>query len=164
MRLYHGSTLEIARPSVAASRGNLDFGRGFYLTSYEEQAAQWALRKSAFEDKLAMVNEYEFDDDLASLNVLRFDGADADWVDFVCDCRRGSVRYREYDLIVGGVADDKVYFAVDMYLRGLWDMPTTLDALKYYKVNDQWCFVSQSALDEHVAFVRSWEVSKHAGD
>lgn len=63
---------------------------------------------------------------------------------------RGGTAWRDYDLIVGGVANDKVYFAVDMYYQGIWDMDRTLEALRFYKVNDQWCFVSQSALDAKV--------------
>ena len=32
MILYHGSFLEIAKPDLAHSRPNVDFGRGFYAT------------------------------------------------------------------------------------------------------------------------------------
>ena len=67
-------------------------------------------------------------------------------------------RYKGYDLIIGGVADDKVYEAVSMYFKGLWDMETTLDALRFYEVNDQYCFVTQKAIDETLAFVASHEV------
>ena len=39
MILYHGSFLEIAKPDLAHSRPNVDFGRGFYATPLYEQAA-----------------------------------------------------------------------------------------------------------------------------
>lgn len=116
------------------------------------------MRKASFDGSVGVVNEYECRDDLSGLRVARYDKPDERWVDFVCACRRGSDEYKRYDVIVGGVADDKVYFAVDMYLRGLWDIATTLEALKYYNVNDQWCFVRQEVLDECVSFVRSWRV------
>ena len=153
MRLYHGSTQAIERPNAHHSRKNLDFGQGFYLTSYFDQAAKWARRKALIGKSRAIVNEYELDEDLSDMNVLRFGATDAAWVEFVCDCRRGGTAWRDYDLIVGGVANDKVYFAVDMYYQGIWDMDRTLEALRFYKVNDQWCFVSQSALDAKVRFV-----------
>lgn len=41
MILYHGSFLEIAKPDLAHSRPNVDFGRGFYVTPLYEQAAKW---------------------------------------------------------------------------------------------------------------------------
>ena len=56
------------------------------------------------------------------------------------------------------MAADKVYDAVSMYFKGLWDMETTLDALRFYEVNDQYCFVTQKAIDETLAFVASHEV------
>lgn len=34
MILYHGSFLDIVQPDLIHSRPNVDFGRGFYATSY----------------------------------------------------------------------------------------------------------------------------------
>ena len=42
--LYHGSTLSIEHPLAKVGRADLDFGRGFYLTSLRSQAEQWAAR------------------------------------------------------------------------------------------------------------------------
>lgn len=158
MRLFHGSTCEVRHPNVAFSREHLDFGKGFYATSYVEQAERWALRKARFEQGPAIVNEYEVDWDPCNHRVLRFDDPDEQWVRFVCDCRAGGTQFADYDLIIGGVADDKVFYAVDMFLKGIWDMETTLSALRFYNVNDQWCFVSQCAADTLLTFARSWEV------
>ncbi len=41
MILYHGSYLEIAVPDLLHSRPNVDFGRGFYVTSIYEKAVKW---------------------------------------------------------------------------------------------------------------------------
>lgn len=38
LTLYHGSTQIVEHPLVIKGRDNLDFGKGFYLTSYREQA------------------------------------------------------------------------------------------------------------------------------
>lgn len=159
MKLYHGSRKAISQPDVDHSRSHLDFGRGFYATSYIHQAEQWAERKVHLSEGKAVVNEYVCLDPASDLRVLKFEDADERWVRFVCDCRRGGTKYLDYDLIIGGVADDKVFYAVDMFFQGLWDMDTTLQALKFYQINDQWCFVSQRAIDELLTFVRSWEVS-----
>lgn len=130
----------------------------FYLTSYCTQATGWAKRKAFLVGTHGIVNEYYVDENFDGLNVLIFVEANAQWVEFVCSCRRGNDVWKEYDLIIGGVANDRVYYAVDMYYQGLWDMSKTLEALRFYKVNDQWCFVSQDALEAKVHYLRHWEV------
>lgn len=42
MILYHGSHTAVEKPLAKAGRKNLDFGQGFYLTSIESQAKEWA--------------------------------------------------------------------------------------------------------------------------
>ena len=160
MRLYHGSNKVIEHPDVAFSRSNLDFGRGFYATSHREQAENWARRKAVMSSGVPVVSVFELKNPGPDFKVLRFEEPDAQWVEFVCDCRRGGNGFLRYDLVVGGAADDKVYYAVDMYYRGLWDMETTLKALRFYGINDQWCFVSQNAADELLSFVEAWEVGR----
>ena len=142
MRLYHGSDTTIQKPDASHSRRNLDFGSGFYATSYPKQAERWALRRALRSHGKALVSVYEFVE-AADLRVLRFDENDADWVQFVCKCRRGEQPPLGTDLVIGGVADDKVYAAIDMYMRGLWDMGQTLQALTFYERNDQYCFLTR---------------------
>jgi hypothetical protein len=128
MRLYHGSSSVIAAPSAARSHRKLDFGPGFYLTSFEPQARRWALRKALRVSGVGVVSVYEFQVGLDDFSTLRFDEANGDWVEFVCSCRRGESVWETYDAILGPVADDKIYMAVDMYAKGLWDLPRTLAA------------------------------------
>ena len=160
MKLYHGSDCVIEQPDIAHSRDNLDFGRGFYLTSFEEQAERWALRKAVRKQTTPIVNVYDFDDSHACARIRRFDDNDAAWVEFVCACRRGEAPAEPYDLIVGGVADDKVFRAVDMYFRGIWDIDKTLEALRFFERNDQYCFASQAILDDSLRFIGSYEVPR----
>lgn len=158
MRLYHGSDAIIQEPDVTHSRRSLDFGSGFYVTSYPKQAERWALRRSLRSHGKALVNIYEFNE-TASLSILRFDENDAEWVEFVCKCRRGGQPPSGIDLVVGGVADDKVYAAIDMYMRGLWDMGQTLQALTFYERNDQYCFLTSQAI-ESLRYVETYEVTQ----
>lgn len=51
--------------------------------------------------------------------VLSFEKENEKQLDFVCACRRGDKQYQNYDVIIGGVADDDVFKTVDMYFRGL---------------------------------------------
>lgn len=45
MIVYHGSTEIVKRPDVLHSYRNLDFGKGFYVTTVKEQAQRWALKE-----------------------------------------------------------------------------------------------------------------------
>ena len=52
MIVYHGSTEIIKNPDVVHSKKYLDFGRGFYITTFENQAKKWAVRKGMRQEKL----------------------------------------------------------------------------------------------------------------
>ena len=58
MILYHGTNQEIVKPSVEFSKRYLNFGKGFYLTTYQEQSEKWALRKAARLGGKPIVNVY----------------------------------------------------------------------------------------------------------
>jgi predicted RNA-binding protein YlxR (DUF448 family) len=65
MIVYHGSYIEVENPSVDFSKRNLDFGRGFYLTTYPDQAERWAKRKALRTAGQAKISVYELGEDLA---------------------------------------------------------------------------------------------------
>lgn len=158
MIVYHGTVETIEKPDVKHSKRYLDFGKGFYLTSFEQQAKKWALRKALRQEKKAIVNVYELKDDLKKYRVLSFEKENEKWLDFVCACRNGEELNQEYDIIIGNVANDDVFKTVDMYFRGLWDKEKVLNELRYYKMNDQICIVNQKTLDEVLEFKKSYEV------
>lgn len=55
MILFHGTTEIIEKLDVSFSRIYLDFGKGFYLTTYLKQAEKWALRKALRKQKSAII-------------------------------------------------------------------------------------------------------------
>ena len=108
MILYHGSFLEIAKPDLVHSRPNVDFGRGFYVTPLYEQAAKWC-GKFKRRGKDGIISRYEYDERReAELKTLKFDSYSEEWLDFILSCRRGK-DLTDYDFVVGGVANDKVF-------------------------------------------------------
>lgn len=163
MKVYHGSTDIIEKPNVRFSKDYLGFGKGFYLTSYQKQAEKWALRKSLRKRKEPIVNVYELRDSLEAYRVLSFDNENEKWLDFVCSCRRGEALYKDYDVIIGRVANDDVFKTVDMYFRGLWDKEKTIESLTYYRKNNQICVVQQKALQEILTFTKSYVVVRKNG-
>lgn len=158
MIVYHGTTETIEKPNVKHSKKYLDFGKGFYLTTFEEQAKKWAVRKSMRQRKTAVVNVYEMKDSLENYRVLSFEKENEKWLDFVCACRKGENLNIDYDIIIGNVADDDVFKTVDMYFRGLWDKKKVLEELRYYKMNNQICIVNQTTLNQILIFRESYEV------
>jgi len=128
MKLYHGSTVAVRKPSLRPGRQNADFGKGFYTTSNPEQAERWAHIKQEREDApRAVVSVYEFDEtllDSPDWNIRQFSGADEAWLYFVTDCRKS--RGHDYDLVLGPVANDKVFTTVNLFESGVLSAETVL--------------------------------------
>ena len=159
MLVYHGSIYKIEFPDVKFSKKYLDFGQGFYLTTFQKQAEKWALRKAdRIETGIATVNVYELKDNLEEYKVKKFDSDNEDWLDFVCQCRKGEDIYKQYDLIIGPVADDDVFKTINMYFRKLWDKTKTLEELRYYKLSNQICITNQKAVEKLLSFKSSYIV------
>lgn len=148
-------------PDVLHSKKYLDFGQGFYITTFENQAKKWAVRKGMRQEKTAIVNIYELSEDWKAFKVLSFENENAEWLDFVCACRKGRPLNKEYDIIVGNVADDDVFKTVDMYFRGLWDKEKVLGELRHYKMNNQICIVNQETLNQLITFKKAYEVENN---
>ena len=161
MIVYHGSTEIINKPDVIHSKKYLDFGKGFYITTFENQAKKWAVRKGMRQEKPAIVNVYELSEEWDDFKVLSFEKENEKWLDFVCACRKGQPLNKEYDIIIGNVADDDVFKTVDMYFRGLWNKEKVLEELRYYKLNNQICIVNQETLDQLIVFKSAFEVENN---
>lgn len=145
MKLYHGSSLPIPMPDLTHSRLNVDFGRGFYTTPIYEQAVNWC-RKFNRHGKAGIISCYELDEVVCSaLKVLRFETYSEQWLDFILACRSGNDT-SDYDVVVGGVANDKVFNTIELYFERLIDKAEAIRRLRYEKPNLQICFRSESAL------------------
>ena len=156
MKLYHASNSVIDAPDVFHSREMLDFGKGFYLTSLEEQARKYA-RRFLFHDDQAYLNTYELDDDLAGFRVKDFASYDEEWLDFVAQCRAGKQSAR-YDVVSGGIADDKVFNTIGLYFSGNISKSEALKRLAFIHPNHQICILNQAVIDRHLRFVDSEEI------
>ncbi len=161
MIVYHGSTQIVPQPDVEHSFRNLDFGKGFYVTTVKEQAVRWARRKASLtKGGMPYLNVYCMKDVVASMNLrVRDFTEDVEaWIDFVCRCWDGKLDYQEYDLIKGKVANDKVYRVVDMYHSGIWDKERALKEIRVYPSYDQLAFITQNAVDTLLEFQEYQEV------
>ena len=159
MIVFHGSNQRVENPDVKHSLRNLDFGSGFYVTTVKEQAEKWAKRRADLVTGSPIINSYELSLDKTDFNVKDF-GEDLDsWIDFVCNCREGKKDYLQFDIIIGKVANDKVFRVVDMYHQGIWDKKRAIKEIRVYPNYDQIAFISQRSIDELLEFVLAEELT-----
>lgn len=145
MILYHGSFVVVDKPDLMHSRSNVDFGKGFYVTPIFKQAEKWCGRFKR-RGKEGVVSRYIFDENAnKTLKVLTFNAYTEDWLDFILSCRQEQDN-TDYDLVVGGVANDKVFNTVELYFDGLIDKTEAIRRLRYEKPNLQMAFRTDKAL------------------
>ena len=157
MKVYHASKFIIESPDIYHSRDFLDFGKGFYLTSLIEQAKKYAQRFLYQGDK-AYLNHYNLDENLDNkFNIKEFGDYNEEWLDFVTLCRLGKLSSK-YDMITGGIADDKVFNTVDLYFSGNISKEEALKRLKFIHPNHQICILNQELINKHLHFLKSDEI------
>jgi hypothetical protein len=156
MILYHGSYAVIEKPDLSFSRLRTDFGKGFYLTPLKPQTERWAERFLR-ERGTAALSIYEFlpspDSELPSnLRILEFDTHNLEWLDFITACRLGEPVGTNWDLVIGGAANDKVFDTLQLYFDKLISAEEAIGRLRYNKPNFQYCFKTQSLIDEYLLY------------
>ena len=161
MLLYHGSTMAVRKPIVSRGRGKTDFGKGFYTTTSREQAEKWAqIKRDRMGDEAhAIVSVFELDDAVLNnpaYHTRHFEGATAEWLDFVVGNRRGEVHHN-FDLIMGPVANDKLYATITLYENGILDANAAIEQLNTHQLFDQLSFHTTKAC-KLLTFVETFEL------
>ena len=157
MKLYHASNQTVEVPRIINRFATLDFGTGFYTTTNEGQAREFAVKTFYRRKRVGqpVVNVYEIDVDEAcrQLDFLRFPAPDADWLRFVVHNRReGRDPSCAADVIVGPVADDDVFETVALFESGLISEDEAIARFKVKELFDQVLFCNERALS-HLLFV-----------
>ena len=123
----------------------MDFGRGFYTTPIYAQAIKWS-EKFKNRGWRGIISSYTIDEHYFEiLKVLSFETYSEEWLDFILNCRSGK-DVSDNDIVIGGVANDKVFNTVELYFDGLIDKNEALKRLRYEEPNLQICFRSMEAL------------------
>jgi len=151
MQVYHGGLGEIFEIDLSKSQPNKDFGKGFYVTKFRNHAERWAANIARRHGKTPFVTEFifyerAFEED--RYKVLRFEGYNGDWLDFVVLNRDPAftTNRHDYDLVEGPIADDKVQNRIGDYLDGLITKTDFLNELKYHEETHQICFCTLNSL------------------
>ena len=165
IRLYHGSNVVVESPLVGIGREALDFGKGFYVTALTNQAEECARNKARYYMQTeGTVSMYDFDIDAAikAYRFCKFEQYDRKWLHFIVNNRRGGEEWRQWDIIEGGVANDRVIDTVENYMAGLIDEDTALGLLALHQPNHQICITKQAVVDKDMRFVESIQVKAYA--
>ena len=153
MKLYHGSDVIVRQPRILPPRQGhtLDFGTGFYTTTSLEQARRWVgIRRDRGDISQGFVSVYEIDDNIIedpTLRCLSFSSATPEWLNFVMGNRTGLVSDHGYDIVLGPVANDRVYATLTLFEIGQLDAGETIRRLKTYVLVDQLLFHTARAVE-----------------
>ena len=160
MRVYHDSSVVVEHPLVHVGRRGLDFGLGFYVTDIRQQAVAWADRMARVSNVHGIVNSYELDMERVrrEFSCKTFLEYDEQWLQFIVENRLGMNNGMAFDLVEGGVADDRVIDTVEAYMAGMMPLEIALRNLAMHRPNNQICIRNQRIVDTCVEFAGSQEI------
>jgi hypothetical protein len=138
----------------------LDFGYGFYTTTYLEQATRWALtKKDRMNSEDSYLNIYEIDDSLffdKEVRLLKFVEPDRSWLEFVMNNRQGKGMH-DYDLVYGPVANDTLYRTFTLYESGVLSVEETIARLKVHELFNQLSFHTENMI-KRLHFIEAFKL------
>jgi hypothetical protein len=151
MKVYHGSYTKIDKIDLSKCEPRKDFGQGFYVTKFYEQACIWANRKGRDKSTKGVVTEFTFFEsafDDKYYKTLRFNAYNEEWLDFVTLNRNFNTPLpaHDFDIVEGPVADDKITTRIDAYIRGEVSKEDFLQELIHDAPSHQICFCTVNSL------------------
>jgi hypothetical protein len=158
MMLFHGSNIAIDTIDLEKCRPFKDFGKGFYVTTIEEQAIAMAKRVSRIYGGNAFVTSFEFNIDILyneQLLVKFFEEPNEEWAIFVLNNRNKNFENlndincnhdNKYDIVYGPIANDDIALLFRTFSNGLIDVNTLVKEMKYRKLTNQFSFNTPKAI------------------
>jgi hypothetical protein len=150
MVLYHGSTVVVEFPRLIIPNRTLDFGEGFYTTENQTQAAEFAsivMKRRKTDTQVVSIYDYNMDQAQRDLEILQFSEPNEDWFDFVCQNRRGAYTGEVYDVVIGAVANDKVYATIGLFESGILSKEQAIESFKVNPLFDQVVLKTEVAIE-----------------
>lgn len=171
--VYHGSDVLFGNPQLKYAKPHKDFGKGFYVTTDENQAKRFAeivARRNGSSDAFVMqFNVQNFDD----LLMFEFDDTNEDWLKCIVGNRTETHKsladaWKNYEVITGKIADDDTALVINAYMAGVYGQIGTESAYKMavkmfkpQKLKNQLCFKTENAIDK-LTFIEyeSWKLKE----
>ena len=148
--LYHGSKSGIKGPIAPISRERCDFGKGFYMGTEPYQPLTLI---SDFEES----KFYVISLDMTGLHVLKVN-PDLEWAMLVAynrgkmDEARGTSLYERYsamskgyDVIVGSIANDRMFYVLDNFFLGNITDKALVMSLSALQLGEQYVAITEKA-------------------
>jgi hypothetical protein len=115
---------------------------------YEDEVG--SKRRGKENHSAAVVTEFDFSEFFfrdKDFKVLRFDGYNDEWLEFVVLNRKNETEQQahDYDIVEGPVADDKIATEVERYIEGLTSKEQFLNDLTH-NPSHQICFCTMQSL------------------
>ena len=147
MKLYHGSNIDFQKVDLLKSKDKRDFGKGFYLTTYQNQAKEWAeILYVRYGGDGIFVYEFNFEFG-NNLNIKKFDGISEEWLLTIRDNRVKGGTQHNFDIIQGAVANDRTNRTLALFVDGIYSVKEALKKLRYNKLNDQISIHTEKGLE-----------------
>jgi hypothetical protein len=158
MKLFHGSNTPIDIIDLNLCQPYKDFGRGFYLTTIEEQAVTMAKRTKRIYGGTPCVTAFDFDIkclESGLLSVKIFEIPSEEWAVFVLNNRNRDYtdhmneccnHDNKYDIVTGPVANDDIALLFRTFSNGVIDIEILVKELKFRKLTDQFSFHTEKSL------------------
>jgi len=144
--LYHGSNCDFSVVDLSKAKDKRDFGKGFYTTTLQNQAKDWAETLFArFGGDGIFVYEFAFEPN-ENLSIKQFNGISEDWLNFVRDNRTGGGIQHSFDIVRGAVANDKTNRTLALFVDGIYTSKEAMRKLRGNRLNDQISFHTEKAL------------------
>ena len=150
MLLYHGSKSGIKGPIAPISRERCDFGKGFYMGTEPYQPLTMI---SDFEES----KFYVLSLDMTKLRVLNVK-PDLEWAMLVAYNRgkmdevKGTSLYdryaamsKGYDVIIGSIADDRMFYVLDNFFLGNITDKALVMSLSALQLGEQYVAITEDA-------------------
>jgi hypothetical protein len=166
--VYHGSYTKIEHVDLLIGRGHLDFGRGFYVTKFLQQAETWATNicRNRRKQEQAVISEFIYGDNGFTQHFCKkkfFAAYDEEWLDFVVMNRNeaNSEPAHDYDVVEGPVADDKIQDNIHDYLDGKITKVSFLEMLTHHEETHQICLCTRAGLQslKHIDTTPRYEIT-----
>jgi hypothetical protein len=146
LTLYHGSNCNFDTVDLSKAKDKRDFGKGFYLTTLQSQAKEWAeVLFARFGGDGIFVYEFEFEIK-SYLQIKQFAGVSEDWLIFIRDNRVKGGTQHDFDIIRGAVANDKTNRTLALFVEGIYTPKEAMRKLRSNKLNDQLSIHTEKAL------------------
>ena len=158
MILFHGTNENFPQIDLSKCKPYKDFGKGFYLTTMQEQAERMAQRTARMYGGSPCVIKYSVEDTILSLtdfNIKTFERPNEQWAKFVItnrnynkieNSKEDNNADSRYDIVFGPIANDDLALLFRQFAGGLISVETLVNEMKYKKLTNQYSFHTERAI------------------